>query len=257
MSHNVKEFYDGLASRYHLLFADWYASVERQGEVLDRLIQESVGPGGKRILDCSCGIGTQAIGLALRGHAVTAVDISRQAVARASVEAERFGVDVEFKVCDMRRLEGCVPSGFEVAISCDNSLPHLLSVEDVARAVSSIGARLTHDGIFVASIRDYDGILQERPSATPIGLSTIEGRRRLVFQVWTWFDDGRTYEFEQFVGEEANGEWELRSARSKYRAITREELGAVLTTNGFDSPRWIMPGESGFYQPVVLSRKEG
>jgi len=36
MADSVARFYDGLADEYHLLFADWDASVRRQGEILDR-----------------------------------------------------------------------------------------------------------------------------------------------------------------------------------------------------------------------------
>ena len=38
------------------------ASVRRQGEILDRLIAGRMGPPPHTVLDCACGIGTQAIG---------------------------------------------------------------------------------------------------------------------------------------------------------------------------------------------------
>jgi glycine/sarcosine N-methyltransferase len=254
MSGIIEGFYDGLAAYYHLLFADWHASIQRQAEVLDQLVRHELGSGSKRLLDCSCGIGTQAIGLALKGHAVTATDVSPEAVHRARDEAARFDLEIDFRVCDMRELPTCVEGGFDVVISCDNSLPHLLEVEDLARAVAAIHSRLNPDGVFVASTRDYDTILRDRPEATPVGLDTIEGTRRLTFQVWEWAQDGRTYEYELFIGEETGGDWDLRSWRSKYRAITRDELSAILRENGFNSVRWIMPSESGFFQPLVIAR---
>jgi ubiquinone/menaquinone biosynthesis C-methylase UbiE len=71
---SVKDFYDELARDYHLIFADWDASMARQAEVLDGMLRQHLGPGAQRILDCSCGIGTQAIGLALAEHDVVASD---------------------------------------------------------------------------------------------------------------------------------------------------------------------------------------
>ncbi|MDH3592967.1 MAG: SAM-dependent methyltransferase, partial [Planctomycetota bacterium] len=62
-------FYDALAAHFHLIHADWDASVELQGEQLDGVIQE-FAPGARTVLDCACGIGTQALGLAARGYAV-------------------------------------------------------------------------------------------------------------------------------------------------------------------------------------------
>ena len=70
---SVVGFYDGLAADYHLIYRDWEEAVERQGRVLDGLIREALGEGPREVLDCACGIGTQAIGLAMRGHRVTGV----------------------------------------------------------------------------------------------------------------------------------------------------------------------------------------
>ncbi|MFD8649883.1 hypothetical protein ACFV1D_18680, partial [Streptomyces mirabilis] len=68
--HSVRNFYDELAHDYHLMFRDWDASMAYQAEVLGGLVRESLGAGPHTVLDCSCGIGTQAIGLALAGHQV-------------------------------------------------------------------------------------------------------------------------------------------------------------------------------------------
>jgi glycine/sarcosine N-methyltransferase len=66
------EFYDGLAPVYHLVYGDrWDEAVERQGAALQRIIRAE-RPAAADVLDCSCGIGTQAIGLARRGLAALA-----------------------------------------------------------------------------------------------------------------------------------------------------------------------------------------
>ncbi len=60
---SVAHFYDELADDYHLIYSDWDASIRRQGDALDALI----GQDRAAVLDCSCGIGTQAIGLSCAG----------------------------------------------------------------------------------------------------------------------------------------------------------------------------------------------
>jgi hypothetical protein len=42
---------------------------------------------------------------------------------------------------------------------------------------------------------------------------------------------------------------------SEYRCLQRGELSRALATAGLEGIRWLMPGESGFYQPLVLARK--
>ena len=104
MADSVRAFYDELAESYHLIFADWHGSMRRQAAALDRLIDAQIGPGPHAILDCACGIGTQAIGLALLGHTVHATDLSPNAVARAEREAATRDASLSFGVADMRAL---------------------------------------------------------------------------------------------------------------------------------------------------------
>jgi hypothetical protein len=60
---NTNEFYAGLTPLYHLIYPDWGKSIKRQGEMLDSVIREMWGVASE-VLDVSCGIGTQALGLA-------------------------------------------------------------------------------------------------------------------------------------------------------------------------------------------------
>ena len=58
----TQQFYDDLASYYHLIFEDWDASMARQGDALVGLIKAELGQfhsADVRVLDAACGIGTQ------------------------------------------------------------------------------------------------------------------------------------------------------------------------------------------------------
>src|SRR3954462_7382978 len=124
-SSSVVEFYDGLAADYDLVYGNqWDDAVAGQGGALDSLIKRA-RPDARDVLDCSCGIGTQAIGLALRGYRVHGTDISERSIKRARAEAARLGAEVSFGVDDFRDL-GTVSREFDVVLSCDNALPHLL-----------------------------------------------------------------------------------------------------------------------------------
>jgi glycine/sarcosine N-methyltransferase len=248
-------FYDDLADRYHLIFGDWDGAVRRQGEVLERVIRAQMGPGPLSVLDCSAGIGTQAIGLALRGYKVHATDLSPRSIERARREADRFGVSMTFGVADFRTLSERVAGAFDVVISCDNALPHLPSDEDLLLAARNIRSRLRDGGLFLATIRDYDQVLRERSAATmPAVFDTPEGRR-IYFQVWDWAEDGRTYTVHLFLVDESGGAWETRHHETRYRAVLREELAEILRRAGFLDVAWQMPDESGYYQPAVRARR--
>ena len=67
----TEQFYDSLAGVYHLLFEDWDRAIARQAGVPDALIRSKCGQSCLVIHDCTCGIGTQAIGLASLGYRVS------------------------------------------------------------------------------------------------------------------------------------------------------------------------------------------
>ena len=80
----TQTFYDSMASQYDKLFLDWQATTREQASILNALFSECGFDRTARILDCACGIGTQAIGLAALGYGVTASDISEGELAQAS-----------------------------------------------------------------------------------------------------------------------------------------------------------------------------
>ncbi|MBR6823587.1 MAG: class I SAM-dependent methyltransferase, partial [Firmicutes bacterium] len=71
----VQSFYDNIATQYEKLFADWQATTREQALILQRIFAAHCYDQSARLLDCACGIGTQAIGLAALGYDVTASDI--------------------------------------------------------------------------------------------------------------------------------------------------------------------------------------
>lgn len=80
----IQTFYDDMAAQYDQLFLDWHATTQEQAAVLNKIFSENGFDQTAQILDCACGIGTQAIGLASIGYSVTASDISDGELAEAA-----------------------------------------------------------------------------------------------------------------------------------------------------------------------------
>jgi glycine/sarcosine N-methyltransferase len=251
---SIADFYDGLADDYHLVYADrWDEAVEHQADALERVIR-AAAPDAAELLDCSCGIGTQAIGLARRGFRVTGSDVSARSVQRARAEAERLGAELRLAVADFRDLSS-VGGTFDVVLSCDNALPHLLTDADVAAALRSMRKRLRPGGLLVLSIRDYDAALAERPATAPPQL--VAGPpRRVVVRLHDWdAPDSPLYTVRFLVLTETDDGWTVREHGGRYRAITRAALGGAVADAGLRDVTWISGSDAGFHQPVLTARR--
>ncbi|MFB8272528.1 class I SAM-dependent methyltransferase [Streptomyces sp. NPDC055955] len=251
---SVRHFYDELTDDYHRIYPDWDASIRRQGDALDA----QIGQERATVLDCSCGIGTQAIGLALRGHRVTGTDLSPRAAARAAREAARRNLSLSTAAADMRRLP--FPDGqFDAVVCADNSLPHLLTEQDAHAALAEMRRVLRPRGLLLVSTRPYDDLLRDRPASTSpqvhrSGDCLDDGPRAVTFQLWHWHDDGEHYDLEHFQLLGADGDWRVRVRRTTYWALSRDRLAGLAAEAGFVDVGWRMPEETGFFQPMLVAR---
>ena len=248
----TQTFYDSMASQYDKLFQDWQATTREQAIILDNLFRESGFSKDTSVLDCACGIGTQAIGLAALGYSVTASDISQVELAEAKQRAAENGVAVQFEHADFCALSETFAQRFDIIICMDNALPHMLTPKDLESAVNSITGQLAPGGLFVASIRDYDVLLQDKPPYSPPYIHQTDKGQLVSFQTWTW--EGDRYKLTQYIIDDEET-LQISKFDCEYRATHREELTDLLLRSGCSQVVWKFPAETGFYQPIVIARK--
>lgn len=248
----TQTFYDSMASQYDKLFQDWQATTREQAIILDNLFRENGFGKEASILDCACGIGTQAIGLAALGYSVTASDISHGELAEAKRRAASNQVRIHFEHADFCALSETFAQRFDMIICMDNALPHMLTHKDLESAVNSIAGQLAPGGIFVASIRDYDALLLDKPPYSPPYIHQTPKGQRVSFQTWVW--EGDRYKLTQYIIDDEDT-LQISKFDCEYRATRREELTGLLLHSGCSEVMWKFPAETGFYQPIVIAKK--
>jgi SAM-dependent methyltransferase len=248
-------FYNELADVYHLVYADWEQSMARQASVLDSIIREHLGTETKSLLDTSCGIGTQSLGLAQRGYVVTGSDISPSAIKRAQREAEKRTVRIAFTIADMRKCDEANAGQFDVVLSADNSIPHLLTDQDIRIAFQAMFRSTRVGGLVIITVRDYG-----REDRTPVQLRpygvrhTAEGRV-IVFQLWEFEQGTDLYDLcMYFVIEPTDGSRRVIASKARYYAVPITTLCSLLEEAGFTNVERI---DDRFFQPVLVGRKTG
>ena len=219
--------------------------------MLDALIRGELGDAPQRVLDCSCGIGTQAIGLALRGHDVLATDLSPGAVERAAREAAAMGTHLAIGVADFTRLAEQVDGTFACVLSCDNSVAHLHADDDLARFAAGVASKLEPGGLAAgqpARLRAARGGARAGPSRA----------RRAGHDLLPGLGVGRRgpqrTSCAQFTLRGEGERWQTACRRTRLRALLRGELCGALDAAGLADVRWRTPAETGYYQPIVTAR---
>jgi SAM-dependent methyltransferase len=249
MSEVHTPFYDAVAAAYHLLFQDWDSAIERQRTVLRQILPPPADSG--KVLDCACGIGTQALGLAQDGYVVDGTDLSSAAIERAVEEAAARKLLIPFRTDDMRELRTCSLGDYGVVLALDNALPHLDSEAEIILALTAMRDRLRPGGKLLISLRDYDEIMADRTSFTSPAFYRDGTCRRIVHQVWDW-RDARRYTVHLFITRElVDGNWNSMHFQGHYRAVSPREVADYAEQIGFQNVQILNPEATGYYQPIV------
>jgi SAM-dependent methyltransferase len=248
----VDKFYDHIAQDYHLLYSDWVKTISDQAAVLSQMIESLLGQGKGTVLDCACGIGTQALGLASLGYTVTGTDISPKAVARAAKESRiRRLSSIHFAVADMRSLPRMFQDSFDVIICCDNPMAHLPQPGDLRLAALGFRTALRPGGIVLLSSRDYDKILPEKPSEMSFRHHTAGNRLTVAFQIWEWDAKAPVYINNHFILRKRVFGWKTSQTSTSMRAYTKQEIGDAFEASGFYNVKWHGVEETGYFQPIL------
>ncbi|MCP4642049.1 MAG: class I SAM-dependent methyltransferase [bacterium] len=245
---SVGAFYRDFANYYPLLFRDWDASIREYGDALDTLIRREWGGDMREILDVTCGPGTQAIGLALLGHRVTGSDLSPEQLELARTKAAEMGATLDLSLADVREVYDHHQRTFDVVLSCGNSLPHLLTDDDLLAALTQMHACTRPGGGCIVAIRDYANEDLTQPLMKPFGVRERDGKRYVLFQVWTC--TGELLDVDIHVVEDTGGSaCPCHVLRTQVYPVHADRLTDLMRRAGFADVR---ATECGCIRPVLL-----
>jgi SAM-dependent methyltransferase len=100
-------------------------------------------PPPARLLDLACGAGRHALALARAGYRVTGIDISTDAIARASAAAAGEGLAIDFRRGDMAELE---PGGAFDSVFCLGNSVGYFPPPKLAAFLARVGDSLAQGG---------------------------------------------------------------------------------------------------------------
>ena len=176
--------YDPMAEDYHWIVPDELLSgeafTERHRDLLASLPPEA------SILDCACGIGSEAISLARQGYAVSGSDLSAGLVERARVRAQEAGVEVRFAACSWEELpQRFADERFDLVLCLGNSISHSPDPEAMQRSLGAMREVLKDGGMLVVDSRNWEKLRRERPRfTTPDRVIERGGKKCVTIRLW-------------------------------------------------------------------------
>ncbi len=239
ISNDTNEFYDAVAEYYPLFYRDWETQLEREGLSLRAIFRNK---GVDRVLDASCGAGTQAVALARLGFTVTACDPSAGMIRKAHEIAEQYGVlgDIQFERVDFARLPDVIEGPFDAVIAKGNSLPHLLEDEEIETALLTFYELLRPGGMLVIGMRDFGPFMEDRPRFIPGFIHEELGEEAdhqfITFDVWEWRDGPPVIATQNLfivTGSDRRG-YQTIKRQVTFRPLSTDEVKVVLLEVGFE-----------------------
>jgi SAM-dependent methyltransferase len=173
-----------LASVYEWLVADAKESPSGSAQSFE-MVTAGLEPGAQ-ILDCACGIGLLAVGLAEAGFRVTACDASPAMVERTQALARAHGVDVSTRVCRWDQLpDHGWQDRFDAVFCVGNSLAHAVGRSGRRAALDAMASVLSPDGVLAVTSRNWEQI-RSAGSRLDVWDRLVERAGRKAVVVYSW-----------------------------------------------------------------------
>ena len=202
-----KEFYDGLASEYHVLFEDWWRAAMWHGKIIASLLAARGVPEHSRVLDCTCGIGTQALPLAVLGYNVTGTDLSHRSVERARWKLKLAACRSTLR---SRTYARCAQSSWATLLRSSPATTRWRTCSPQPTLIKP-SAMSVPAYVRVAFLSPLFAITTAWPSLVPgipIALHGPTGERQGAGQTWVWSPGGDQVEVALFtLAESPDGAW--------------------------------------------------
>ena len=248
--------YDALAAVYDWLVPAELLEPDASAEAFASVVDLA---GGARVLDCACGPGHLAVGLALRGFAVVATDASAAMIERTRALAGQHGAGLTARRCAWEALgEHGWEDAFDAVFCVGNSLVHAPGAAARRAALAAMASVLRPAGALVVTSRNWEQ-LRTVGSGLEIAQEFVsrDGALGLPSYVWTipdeWDEPHHIEIGVSLVG--ADGTVATHGERMQIWPFARETLDEDLRAVGLEPQTSTYSDEAPRY--MVVARRAG
>jgi glycine/sarcosine N-methyltransferase len=225
--------YDAFSTDYDR-FVNWTGRLAVEMPFLQAQLKEA---GAIRVLDSACGTGMHAIALAQAGFDVSGADFSAGMIERARANAQAAHADVQFGVAGFGELAGAYgKKRFDAVLCLGNSLPHLLSAEQVQASLEDFAACLNPGGLVIIQNRNFDAVMANRMRWME-PQSAREGQEEWLFLRFYDFEPDGLLTFNIInMHRHAEKPWSQALHSTQLNPLLANDMRAPVDRAGFRSP---------------------
>jgi SAM-dependent methyltransferase len=227
----MTEFGRDYAGVYDLLYGakDYAAEVD----LIERILTRHGMPGARNILDLGCGTGNHALPLALRGHAVTAIDRSGPMLARARAKVAAHAANgspvPEFLESDIGDFD--LKKRFDAALMMFTVLGYQREDAELASSLRAVHRHLEPGGLFLFDVWNGLAVLAQRPRERSVRAQ--DGDASIVRRSKARLDEAKRLCHVRFDLERSSGEGTASWVEEHVvRYFFPDELGSELARHG-------------------------
>lgn len=210
--------YDDFAWFYN---KHWGPYANKAIQILDTLLLAKL-PHNSRILDLCCGTGQLAGLLTERKYRVTGIDISREMLAFAMINAPA----AQLILADAR--DFTLAQVFDGVISTYDSLNHILNLDELVAVLNSVYAVLEDGGIFTFDVNTEEGYLNHWQDCT---FHIIEDDHACIVQS-IYDESDKMAQFKATIFRKING-WQRSDITLLQRCYAESQILDLLSAVGF------------------------
>jgi glycine/sarcosine N-methyltransferase len=221
---DATQFYDNLAGDYDAM-TGFEKRFTHEKPFFNLLVRRF---GITTALDAGAGTGFHSLLLGELGVRMTAMDVSSKMLERVKLHAKDLRVKIDLLESNFAGMPQRLDKAFDAVLCMGNSLPHLLTYEELVQALKNFSAALRPGGILLIQLLNYARIL-----ATRERVQSVKEAGGITFV--------RFYEFHQeFVVfnilrlKKEEGQLSHTLDSVKLRPILEPELTSALQEAGFD-----------------------
>lgn len=255
----IARHYNAISQHYDDWFSlPWPEPAIRQGALLNDILKTQGLPQPCRVLDLTCGVGTQAIGLAMHGHDVTAIDISPGQIAEAEKRAAKIQQELRIKFVTGNALnpQASAAGPFDAIISFGNSLPMLGTADAFMSCLKNCYGLLSENGVMLVSMKDHAEVRAEKKYVTASGKLENGDRRGVWVETADWSADGTQYKSNIIFVLTSPQHEQRHYAFPPVAALTADETQRIFMDSGYRNVEcWPQNKNPGISFPIFKGQK--